>query len=383
MQIIGSFLHCASRGDKVGLNQMLRDGTSPDVQDYDRRTALHLAASEGHASIVELLILYNVNVNLEDRWQRTPLMDARLYGHKDIIRILEVNGGRDSFDERPMTIRHEHGLNEVNIDPSELNLEHSSVVEQGIFGESKKVKWHGTWVVKTIIKIQKSLPETTKWFAKEISRLRELRHPNILQFLGVIVHEDEIILVTEYLPKGNLGETWSKKIRLDTFIAIRHALDIARGLNYLHQHKPQHIVHNFLSPRNLLQDEGGHLKIGEYWVQMLYDEMFPNQAKCTRTSSSNSPLSDTKADLYSFALILYEMVEGRPLFPNLILGSTNLNIPNSEPKFKLSRCSPRIQQLIKDCLKGENDLRPTFDAVIEILEEDLSSLAKPGCRHVC
>ncbi|KAK1269241.1 Potassium channel SKOR [Acorus gramineus] len=50
---------------------MLMEGISPDVQDYDKRTALHLAASEGHASIVELLIQYNVNVNLEDRWQRT------------------------------------------------------------------------------------------------------------------------------------------------------------------------------------------------------------------------------------------------------------------------------------------------------------------------
>lgn len=71
MQLIGTFLSFASRGDRVGLNQMLRDGTSPNVQDYDKRTALHLAASEGHASIVELLLHYNANVNLEDRWRRT------------------------------------------------------------------------------------------------------------------------------------------------------------------------------------------------------------------------------------------------------------------------------------------------------------------------
>ncbi|CAN0913775.1 26S proteasome non-ATPase regulatory subunit 10 [Linum grandiflorum] len=51
---------------------MLREqGTSPDVQDYDQRTAMHLAASEGHAPIVELLILYKANLNLKDRWQRT------------------------------------------------------------------------------------------------------------------------------------------------------------------------------------------------------------------------------------------------------------------------------------------------------------------------
>lgn len=71
MQLIGNFLSFASRGDRVGLNQMLRNGISPDVQDYDRRTALHLAASEGHAPIVELLLHYKANVNLIDRWKRT------------------------------------------------------------------------------------------------------------------------------------------------------------------------------------------------------------------------------------------------------------------------------------------------------------------------
>lgn len=76
MQLIGSFLSCASKGDRVGLNQMLREGTSPNVQDYDNRTALHLAASEGHASIVELLIHYHANVNLQDRWQRTVSFDS-------------------------------------------------------------------------------------------------------------------------------------------------------------------------------------------------------------------------------------------------------------------------------------------------------------------
>lgn len=71
MQLIGKFLSFASRGDRVGLNQMLIKGISPDVQDYDNRTALHLAASEGHTPIVELLLCYRANVNLQDRWKRT------------------------------------------------------------------------------------------------------------------------------------------------------------------------------------------------------------------------------------------------------------------------------------------------------------------------
>ncbi|CAH1425785.1 unnamed protein product [Lactuca virosa] len=71
MQRIGNFLIHASRSDRVGLNLMLREDISPNVQDYDNITALHLAASEGHDSIVELLLHYKVDVNLDDRWHKT------------------------------------------------------------------------------------------------------------------------------------------------------------------------------------------------------------------------------------------------------------------------------------------------------------------------
>ncbi|PPD91327.1 hypothetical protein GOBAR_DD11727 [Gossypium barbadense] len=275
---------------------MLRDGISPDVQDYDRRTALHLAASEGHAPIVELLLLYKANVNLIDRWNRTvctqlhhllcyivkpeskykfrPLTDARLYGHRDICRILEVNGGKDMDDKEfindqptlndqaPMTVRHEPDSNEV-IDISELNTDKSSVINpQGVYGESEKLG---------LVRILSS---------KDNTLLQELRHPNILQFLGSIVQGEEMILITEYLPKDNLDLLLKKKGRLDFPTALRYALDIARGMNYLHKHKPKPIVHNNLDPRNLLQDESGHLKIGEYWVQMLYEQIQPNQDAC-------------------------------------------------------------------------------------------------------
>ncbi|KAK1326854.1 Serine/threonine-protein kinase CTR1 [Acorus calamus] len=296
MQLIGSFLRCASRGDKVGLNQMLMEGISPDVQDYDKRTALHLAASEGHASIVELLIQYNVNVNLEDRWQRT-------------------------------NFNYEHGLNEVNIDPSELQLEHSSEIQQSTIGKSEKVKWRGTWVVKTIIKIS---DERMRLSDKEMSRLRELRHPNILQFLGAIMHDEEMILITEYLSKGNLNKILREKLRLDIFTFLRYALDIAS---------------------NLLLDEGGHLKIGDYWAQMIYEKIHPHQ-EIKRTDDSGTlykSVCDSTEDIRtkdvrSYANVLYEMLEGRLLIPNDVSSRAISKPVDTEPKFKLSRCPVRIQQ---------------------------------------
>uniref|UniRef100_A0A5B7BTI2 Protein kinase domain-containing protein n=1 Tax=Davidia involucrata TaxID=16924 RepID=A0A5B7BTI2_DAVIN len=381
MQLVGNFLSFASRGDRVGLNQMLREGTSPNVQDYDKRTALHLAASEGHASIVELLLHYKADVNLEDRWQRTPLTDARLYRHRDICRILEVNGGRDSINDHSMTVHHEQDSNEVNIDISELNLQYSSIIEQGLYGESEKVKWRGTWVVKTVIKRHIFHPVKMVLSAKDNTFLREHRHPNILQFLGSIVHGEEMILITEYLSKGNLGDILAKKVRLDLPTALRYALDIARGVNYLHQHKPFPIVHNHLDLRNLLQDEGGHLKIGEYWVQMLYERIHLNQD--SRQINDNAGIisassNETNKDIHSFGFIFYQMLEGLYL-TSTNSGSIHLKSIDFEPKFHISRCPGRIQQLIEHCTSIDPSKRPSFASVIVILEEVSSCLGKAGC----
>ncbi|CAN0913774.1 Integrin-linked protein kinase 1 [Linum grandiflorum] len=92
-----------------------------------------------------------------------------------------------------------------------------------------KVKWRGTWVVKTVIKSQLRRPVKTKLLsAKDDTLLRELRHPNILQFLGSVVDDEQVTLITEHLPKGNLDSILAEKIRLDLPVAIRFALDIAR-----------------------------------------------------------------------------------------------------------------------------------------------------------
>ncbi|KAM0960551.1 hypothetical protein ACFX2I_025475 [Malus domestica] len=380
MQMIGKFLSFASRGDRVGLNQMLIQGISPDVQDYDNRTALHLAASEGHTPIVELLVCYKANVNLKDRWKRTPLTDARLYGHRDICRILEVNGGNDFTNDQLMTVRHEEDSNDVKFDMSELNTEHSSTIRQGSFGESERVKWRGTWVVKTVVKRQICNPVKMILSAKDNTLLRELRHPNILQFLGSIVQQEEMVLITEYLPKGNLENILRQKARLDLPTAFRYALDIARGMNYLHEHKPCPIVHNHLGTRNLLQDEGGHLKIGEYWVQMLYEQINPDQnGKRSNPRNIENLIDDPKKDVRTFGFIFYQMLEGRHFMTSTNFDTINEEPVDFKPKFHLSRCTNRIHQLIEHCTSNNPSEIPSFGAVIEILEEESSSLGRAVC----
>jgi len=56
--------------------------------DYDRRTALHLAAAEGFPDVVSLLIQHGSSKDSQDRWGRKPVEDARQYRHMDVIALL-------------------------------------------------------------------------------------------------------------------------------------------------------------------------------------------------------------------------------------------------------------------------------------------------------
>jgi glutaminase len=68
---------CASTGDTEQLQRMEILGTDLNKGDYDARTPLHLAASNGHYHIVEYLLKKGVNPSPKDRWGATPLNDAK------------------------------------------------------------------------------------------------------------------------------------------------------------------------------------------------------------------------------------------------------------------------------------------------------------------
>ncbi|CAK4090743.1 unnamed protein product, partial [Aphanomyces euteiches] len=76
----------AQRGDTARLQQLVPKLVQPNVQDYDSRTLLHVAASEGMLSAVEYLIACGANVNALDRWNNSPLSEAMYFAHNDVAR---------------------------------------------------------------------------------------------------------------------------------------------------------------------------------------------------------------------------------------------------------------------------------------------------------
>ena len=79
-----------SIGDFEEVKRLCLTGTNPNNTDYDKRTALHLACSEGHEKIARYLIEFcNVDLNVKDRWGFTPFDEAQRNKHKEIINLFK------------------------------------------------------------------------------------------------------------------------------------------------------------------------------------------------------------------------------------------------------------------------------------------------------
>ncbi|KDP28638.1 hypothetical protein JCGZ_14409 [Jatropha curcas] len=366
-------LHCSGKGDKTGVMQELEKGVEPNLADYDKRTALHLASCEGCNEIVVLLLEKGADVNSVDRWGRTPLSDARSFGHEDICKILESRGGIDPVGLDSLTPCYE-------IDYGEVDMDGATLIGEGAYGEVYLVRWRGTEVAaKTIRSSIASNQKVKNTFLKELGLWQRLRHPNIVQFLGVLKHSDRLIFLTEYLRNGSLYDILKKKGRLDPQTAVAYALDIARGMNYLHQHKPNAIIHRDLTPRNVLQDESGHLKVTDFGLSKIAQEKDAYGYKMTGGTGSYRYMAPEvyrresygkSVDVFSFALILHEMFQGGPSnraeLPEQVADKRAYE--DSRPSLSSFVYPEPIKTLLRECWHKNPECRPTFEEIISQLE---------------
>ncbi|KZV46314.1 seven transmembrane domain-containing tyrosine-protein kinase 1-like, partial [Dorcoceras hygrometricum] len=379
-------LFCSSKGDKAGVIQELNKRVDANLADYDKRTALHLASCEGCTEIVDLLLDKRADVNSMDRWGRTPLSDARTFGHDEICKILEAHGGID-----PMGVNSQAPCYEI--DSSEVNMAEGTLIGEGAYGEVYLVKWRGTEVAAKTIRSSIASNKTVKDnFLKELALWQRLRHPNIVQFLGVLKYPDRLVFLTEYLQNGSLYDILIRKGRLDMQTAVAYSLDIARGMNYLHQHTPHAIIHRDLTPRNVLQNDAGHLKVTDFGLSKIaqgkdvgykmtggtgtYRYMAPEVYR--RESYGKS------VDVFSFALIVHEMFQGGP--SNRGEDAEQLAdkraYEDSRPHLSSILYPEPIKKLLQDCWHKNPDRRPSFEEIIvhlEMIQEKLQNKTIGDC----
>ena len=139
--------------------------------------------------------------------------------------------------------------------------------------------FHGTWVglpvaIKRPHEGNLADPVAMDRFLYEVEIMTKLHHPNIVQFLGACITEPDICLVLEYLELGNLHDlTMSRPQEFSTLRVHKCAVDIARGMCYLHRRC--HLIQRDLKTRNIMCDEHLTCKVGDFGLSKVLAEDSP------------------------------------------------------------------------------------------------------------
>ncbi|KAM1812862.1 hypothetical protein ACFX11_026753 [Malus domestica] len=156
----------------------------------------------------------------------------------------------------------------------------------------------------------------------QVELVMSIHHRNLASLTGYCDDTDNLALMYEYMPNGNLKEylsgihrsshmTWEMKLRM--------ALDIALGLHYLHKECNPHIVHRDVKTANILLSKNLDAKIVDFGMSMV----FPNNnethvASIVGTTGHLDPeyynyeRLNEKFDVYSFGVVLLEIITGQP-----------------------------------------------------------------------
>ena len=251
-------------------------------------------------------------------------------------------------------------------------LKFEKEIAQGAFGQIFRGKWRETTVAIKLLKKNLMKEETIKDFLNECYAMESLRHPNIVMFMGACTKFPNLAIVLEYCPNKSL---WSllqnKNIILHWEDRRRLAIDMAKGMNYLHSFAVP-VLHRDLKSLNILIDDSYRPKIADFgWTRLKAEKMTEKigtfqwmAPEVLKTSTYTE-----KADVFSFAIILWEMAAREPPFKNInaiqvakmvLLKDLRPTIPKDTP--------PQFASLMKRCWDRNPALRPSFNKILYELE---------------
>ena len=198
-------------------------------------------------------------------------------------------------------------------------------------------------------------------FRREMNMAAKLRHPNLVQFIGATV-EGDMMIVMEFMTTSLRRQLQSEEYFQPKFVKSI-SLDVARALSYLHQIKPDPIVHRDISSANvllepLLPPKTWRAKVTDYGsvniVRQLNTEN-PGGPAYAAPEANNPRLQSPKMDIYSFGALVLEMLTG------------HLPSPEDRPELLCQVQHEQLLRLIRRCLSERIEDRPNASVIISEL----------------
>lgn len=203
-------------------------------------------------------------------------------------------------------------------------------------------------------------------FIREATALSQLEHPNIVRMLATFEEDGQHSIVMEYVPGGSLRQLLDREGPLPIPQALAIALELADALARAHH---LNIIHRDLKPDNVLLGANGAPRLTDFGLARLRRD----DGRLTRTGTvlgSPAYMSpealrgetlDARSDIWSFGVLLYEMIAGRKPFDGEQLTPVLVSILQDEaPPVTVFRAAapPALAALLQQLLQKERALRP-------------------------
>ncbi|XP_010435069.1 PREDICTED: serine/threonine-protein kinase HT1-like [Camelina sativa] len=277
-------------------------------------------------------------------------------------------------------------------------LETSNVIARGTYGTVYKGIYDGQDVAVKVLDWEDDGYETTAkaatnraLFRQEVTVWHKLNHPNVTKFVGASMGTTNLkipsgdsknslpqqacCVVVEYLSGGTLKQHLighrNKKLAFKAVIKL--ALDLARGLSYLHSEK---IVHRDVKTENMLLDGQKNLKIADFGVARVEALNPKDMTGETGTLGYMAPeVIDGKpynrrCDVYSFGICLWEIYCCDMPYPDLSFVDVSSAVVLHNLRPEIPRCCPTaLASIMKACWDGNPQKRPEMNEVVTLLEQ--------------
>ncbi|XP_024624521.1 mitogen-activated protein kinase kinase kinase 10 [Neophocaena asiaeorientalis asiaeorientalis] len=262
----------------------------------------------------------------------------------------------------------------------ELQLE--EIIGVGGFGKVYRALWHGEEVA---VKAARLDPErdpavTAEQVRQEARLFGALQHPNIIALRGACLSPPHLCLVMEYARGGALSRVLAGR-RVPPHVLVNWAVQVARGMNYLHNDAPVPIIHRDLKSINILILEAieNHnladtvLKITDFGLAREWHKTTKMSAAGTYAWMAPEvirlSLFSKSSDVWSFGVLLWELLTGEVPYREIDALAVAYGVAMNKLTLPIpSTCPEPFARLLEECWDPDPHGRPDFGSILKQLE---------------